>query len=300
MVKLSFSVFLILVVCACAHAQPRAVGADKIEVQGHRGARWSRPENTLPAFQFALENGADAVELDMHVTKDDQVVVSHDHFLNPKLCVDQNGARIRGDILIRSLTLSELQKYDCGSLQNPDFPEQQPVAKTPIPTLEAVFELIEKSPLPAAKILQFNIETKSEEKHPEYTPEPERFVELVLALLKKHGLMSRVILESFDYRTLKIAHRLEPSLRLSVLIHRRPRGGLVPLMKEIEAQTVSPEYSWLNANDVAELHSAGCKVLPWTPNAPDDWHRLIEIGVDGIITDNPRGLREFLAGSAKN
>src|SRR5665213_3558319 len=214
-----------------------------MEVQGHRGARWARPENTLPAFQYAVENGADTLELDMHVTSDDQVVITHDPFLNPKLCLDQNGKAIGSGIAIRKLTLKELQTYDCGSKINPKFPEQVPYPKTPIPTLDALFNWITISHLPRARKVQFNIETKSEAAHPEYTPDPEKFVQLFLAVVKKHGMMPRVMLQSFDYRTLKIARRLEPKLRLSVLVEDRPgdAASLVQLIKDNDAQILSPD-----------------------------------------------------------
>lgn len=270
--------------------------ARSLEVQGHRGARWVRPENTLPAFEYALQAGVDTLELDTLITKDGQVVVHHDPVLNPDICLDPQGKKITGKISIRSLNLKELKAYDCGSLVNPHFSQQVAQPKTSIPTLDEVFELVEKSTLPAAKKVNFNIETKSEEGHPEYSPAPEEFVKLLFAVAQKHKLMDRVILESFDLRTLKVARKLNPKLPLSILIGPRPEGAgaLVKLLKENQAQILSPNHEWLTVQDVAEIHKAGGRVIPWTPNTKKDWQSLIEKGVDGIITDNPKELIEIL------
>lgn len=268
----------------------------KIEVQGHRGARWMRPENSIPAFLYALESGVDTLEMDMHVTKDGVVVITHDPYLSRDLCLNKIGKPPPEKTLIRSLTLKELQSYDCGSRANRRFSEQKPVPHTVIPTLDEVFDAVANSKLPNAGKVQFNIETKSEEAHPEFTPPPENFVKLFLASVKKHGVLSRVTLQSFDYRTLKIAHKLEPKLTLSLLIEDKPKSpaDLVRLMKRNEAQVLSPNYEWLTAEMVSEMHTIGARVIPWTPDQISDWKRLIGIGVDGIITDNPKPLLDYL------
>lgn len=268
-----------------AHALERA---KKIEIQGHRGARWVRPENTLPAFKYALDVGVDTLEMDTLVTKDGHVVVTHDPTLNPDICLDKSGKKIKSGIAIRSLTLTELKSYDCGSLINPRFKQQTPVPKTAVPTLDEVFEMVAAHP--AGKRVLFNIETKSDEEHPEYAPAPAEFVDKLLAVLRKHAVMARVTLQSFDYRTLRAAHEKDPGLGLSVLIYSRPKKGLLELAKEYKARIVSPNFSWLRAEDIAELHGAGIRVIPWTVNDAADWSRLISLGVDGIITDNPKEL----------
>lgn len=282
--------FVILIAMA-AEAAP-----GKMEVQGHRGARAVRPENTIPAFLFALEAGVDTLEMDMHVTKDDQIVITHDPYLNPETCLDKAGKKIGPKVLVRSLTLKELQGYDCGSLVNPRFPAQKVFPKTSISTLDEIFTFIKKSSLASAKTVQFNIETKSEEAHPEFTPDPEEFVKMFLSVVRKHKMLRRVTLQSFDYRTLKAAHKLEPDLKLSVLVEDRPANpeDLTRLIKENSAQILSPNHEWLTAKDVAELHKIGARVIPWTPNLKTDWQRLVDIGVDGIISDNPKELIEFL------
>jgi glycerophosphoryl diester phosphodiesterase len=273
-----------------------AAAAPKIEVQGHRGARAARPENTLPAFQYALEIGVDVIEMDMNVTKDNVIVIAHDPFLNPKICVDSRGRAISDRILIRSLTLRELQGFDCGSKVNPDFPQQKTFAKTPVPTLDSVFEMVLKSARPNSRTIQFNVETKSDPAHPNFAPAPETFVKLFLRSVKKYRMLERVTLQSFDYRTLKAAHELEPNLKLSLLIDEQPKetGGLTRLVKDYSVNVLSPNFRWLTIGDVEEMHKLNVRVIPWTVNQPADWQRMLTIGVDGLITDNPKGLLDYL------
>jgi len=269
-----------------------ACAAKKIEVQGHRGARWVRPENTLPAFQYALDVGVDTLELDTVFTKDDHVVVTHDLDLNPDLCLDSKGKRIAEKIAVRSLTLAELRTYDCGTLVNPRFKEQTPIPQTPIPTLDEVFELAAKHP--NGRRVLFNVETKIEPDRPDDSPSPEIFVDSLIAIFRKHRLMERVILQSFDYRTLRTARAKAPELTLSVLVGYPPRESLPDLAQAYGAKVVSPNYLWLTTKEIQAAHSAGLRVIPWTVNGQKDWEKIIALEVDGIITDNPKPLIEML------
>lgn len=273
-----------------------AAAMPKVEVQGHRGARWVRPENSMPAFQYALENGVPVLEMDMHVTKDNVIVITHDPFINPQVCVDMNGQKAADHVLIRSLTWDEVRKYDCGSKIHPHFPEQKTFARTTIPSLDAVFEMVSKSARPNSRTIQFNIETKSDPAHPNYTPPPEEFVRLFLRSVNKFRMLERVTLQSFDYRTLKAAREIEPRLKLSLLVENQPKetGALLKLAKEFAVNTVSPNFRWLTIGDVDELHKHNLKVVPWTVNQPADWQRMLTIGVDGMITDHPKALLDYL------
>lgn len=256
--------------------------AQTIQVHGHRGARAMRPENTLPAFEYAIAQGVDALELDMAVTRDGVIVVSHDPELRAPVCT---GPRDRA--VIHELTLAEVRQWDCGAKQNPLFATQQPVPGTKMPTLEEVFALA-----PKGKFL-FNIETKSFPQRPEVTPPPKEFAKLVLALIRKHHLESRVVLQSFDFRTLHAMKELAPEIKLSALYTGPPRS-FVEIGKEAGAQIVSPEFKLVTADEVKAAHAAGLEVLPWTANKPEDWERLAAAGVDGIISDDPAALIAFL------
>jgi len=254
----------------------------RIEVQGHRGARAVLPENTLPAFEHAIEAGADVLELDLAVTRDNALVVSHDPVLNPRICRGPKPGAV-----IREITLEELRRYDCGSLRNPQFPKQQLVPGTRIPTLDEVLALASRGSF------HFNLETKSFPGQPEYTPPPEEFARLVVEAVRGRGLAARVIVQSFDFRTLHAVKRLAPEIRLSALWGQRERD-FVSIAREAGAGIVSPQHKLVTASQVRQAHQAGLKVVAWTANTPEEWDRLIAGGVDGIITDDPAGLIRHL------
>ncbi len=258
-----------------------------IEVQGHRGTRALRPENTLPAFKKAIEVGVDVLELDLQVTKDDVLIISHDPFIASDICV------VKEPILIRSISAAQVQAYDCGSVVNPRFPKQKLIAKTPKPTLEALFQMVKASSSQTAKKVKFNIETKINPYDVEMSTTPERFVKLILDLVKKYNLLSRVYLQSFDNRTLLIAKKLEPKL-ITVQLTSDNHLDYVAIAKSSHADIISPDFQWILKEDVTALHKAKIKVIPWTVNQEKDWKKLIDMNVDGIISDDPEALIEFL------
>jgi glycerophosphoryl diester phosphodiesterase len=257
-------------------------GAARIQVHGHRGARAVLPENTLPAFEHAIGVGADVLELDLAVTKDNVLVASHDPVLNPKLCKGPAGTGV-----IREMTLAELKRWDCGSLQNPDYPKQQTVPGTKVPTLDEVFALAAKGNF------QFNVETKIFADKPQYTPSPSEFSKLLLDAIRKHGLESRVIVQSFDFRTLKEMKRLAPNIRRSALYGVGGRS-FDSIAAEAEAHIISPNYPLVTPTKVDAAHKAGYEVVPWTANTRKDWDLLIDAKVDAIITDDPAELIAYL------
>ncbi len=267
------------------------------EVQGHRGARWVRPENTLAAFEEALKAGVDVLEFDLNVTKDDVVVVTHDQRINPLICTGPEGKAPLSSPAIRSLTLAELKRYDCGSLRNLSFPHQTPSPGERIPTLDEVMAYVTVSAHPEAAGIRFNIETKINKHKPDLSPEPEEFVRLTLAVLRKYGVTGRTIIQSFDERTLEETKKQAPEVLTS-----RLTGNPFDLLgtpHKTCADIISPYYKWLNKAVVARLHRQGFKVIPWTVNKPRAWGCMKRIGVDAILTDNPGGLIEYLAASGR-
>lgn len=256
-----------------------ANAAPRILVEGHRGARALRPENTLPAFRYAIAQGVDVLELDMAVTKDNIIVVSHDLFPHPPVC---SGPGTRA--AIRELTLAELRQWDCGAMQNPRFPAQQTVPGTRIPTLDDVFQLAPTG------TFEYNIETKTSPGQPELTPPPEEFARMVAAKIRRYRLEKRVVVQSFDYRTLVALRRLSPRIRLSALTTDKTRGFAAISAEAAHAEIVSPEFHLVTPEKVEAAHKAGLQVVPWTPNTAEDWDRMIEAKVDAIITDNPAAL----------
>jgi glycerophosphoryl diester phosphodiesterase len=259
-----------------------AGAAGKVLVHGHRGARAVLPENTMPAFEHAINAGADVIELDLAVTKDNVLVASHDPTINPAICTGP-----KPGIAIRELTLAELKQYDCGTRKNPEYPKQKPVPGTRIPTLDEVFSLAGRGSF------GFNIETKIFRDQPALTPSPEEFARLVLEAVQRHKLERRVILQSFDFRTLHAMKKLAPEIRLAALYIGAPKD-FVAMAREAGAQIVSPNYVLVTREQVDRAHAAGLQVVAWTANTETDWEKLIVAGVDAIISDDPAALIAYL------
>lgn len=256
----------------------------KILVHGHRGARALRPENTLPAFRYAIAAGVDVLELDMAVTRDNVIVVSHDPVLEPPVCKGPAPSAV-----IHELTLRQVKEWDCGAVQNPKFPRQQTIAGTRMPTLDEVFRLARGSRV------EFNIETKSFPAKPGYTPAPEEFARLVLEQIRRHKLERRVILQSFDYRTLIAMKKLAPEIRRSALMEDDDQRDFVAAARDAgDAGIVSPNFKLVTAKKIAAAHAAGLQVVPWTVNTPEEWERMIQAGADAIISDDPAALIAYL------
>lgn len=253
----------------------------RILVHGHRGARARRPENTIPAFRYALEQGVDVFELDVAVTKDLVAVVSHDPLISSTIC---SGPRL--DIPIHTVTLAQLREYDCGGKRNPRFPDQVPVPGTRIPTLDEVFALGKGNPV------QFNVETKIFADKPDLTPDPDRFSELILSSARRMGMEKRTILQSFDPRTLRAMKKLDPSMPRAALFETKRDWTEVAV--EFEATMLSPEYHLVTPELVSRAHEAGLQVVPWTCNDSEGWKALVDAGADAIISDDPAALIGWL------
>lgn len=270
---------LLCVALVCMVITSPAAEQVRILVHGHRGARAMRPENTIPAFEYAIAQGADVLETDMAVTKDNVIVISHDPVLRPPVCTGPKASAV-----IHELTLAEVRQWDCGAVQNPRFPTQTVIPGTRMPTLEELFQLAGRGRF------HFNIETKSFLGKPEYTPPPEEFARLVLEKIRKYKLEKRVIVQSFDFRTLVAMRKLAPEIRLSALTEDDPRGFVAITKDAADAEIISPEFHLVTPAKVAAAHAAGLQVVPWTANTPEDWDKLIQAKVDAIISDDPARL----------
>jgi glycerophosphoryl diester phosphodiesterase len=262
-------------------------------VHGHRGSRGTVPENTLPAFEAALMAEADVLEMDMDVTKDNVVVISHEPKVTPERCLGPDGKKLEKPLPIRSLTLAELKKYDCGTLLNPKFPQQLPVPGEHMPTLDEVFTMVKASGYAAAPKVEFNIETKIYPSEPELTPTPAEFARLVMDVVKKNGMEQRVIIQSFDARTLREVKKINPAVRTSQLTNDNLLD-VVPALKADGTDIWSPNYLWITTGAVRAAQLAGLQVAPWTLNTKKAWDFALEAGVDAITTDYPAALVEYL------
>ena len=285
------------------------------DIQGHRGARGLMPENTLPAFARALEIGVTTLELDCAITRDGVVVVSHDPVLNPDITRGPDGEWLReAGPAIWSLAFDELQRYDVGRL-NPSrayasrWPGQRPMDGTRIPRLADLFELVRKS---GNETVRFNIETKISPLEPARTTGPEDFARRLIAAVRAAKMESRTVIQSFDWRTLAVVQKEAPEIPTVYLtaesgsaanldksgdspwtagIHYRDHGSVPRMVKAAGGAIWSPSFADLTRDSVKEAHSLGLKVVPWTVNQELDMRRLIDWGVDGIISDRPDLLR---------
>ena len=260
-----------------------AADSRRIFVHGHRGARAMRPENTLPAFEYAIKAGVDALEMDMAVTKDNVIVISHDPILHGPVCTGPKESAV-----IHTLTLAEVRQWDCGAERNPRFATQQTVPGTRMPTLDDVFQLAPRG------TFAYNIETKSFPDHPELTPPPEEFARMVLEKIRQYHLEKRVILQSFDFRTLIAMRKLAPEIRLAALTEFDTRDFTSIVKEAANAEIISPEAKLVTPAKVAAAHAAGIEVVPWTVNTPAEWDKLIAAKVDAIISDDPAALLAYL------
>jgi glycerophosphoryl diester phosphodiesterase len=294
------------------------VSAAAFDLQGHRGARGLAPENTLAAFRTALDLGVTTLETDLAVTKDDVVVISHNPVLNPDLVRGPDGQWLGGaGPTIRSLTLAELKRYDIGRL-NPaskyarQFPGQKPVDGERFPTLAEFFAAVGPD-------VRFNIEIKTDPTKPDLTVDPARFAQLAVDAIRAGKAAGRTTLQSFDWRALLDVRRLAPEIPTSCLtiesrdmdtvgraggqpspwlagLDLAAHGGSVPrLAKEAGCAIWSPFWRNVMAENVKEAQALGLKVLPWTVNVPAEMGRLIDLGVDGLITDYPDRALTVLA-----
>jgi glycerophosphoryl diester phosphodiesterase len=291
------------------------------DLQGHRGARGLYPENTLAGFARTLAIGVSTIEIDVGMTRDDVLVISHDSVLNPDLTRGPDGRFLadRGPA-IRTLTLAELERYDVGRLKPGTayarrYPTQRPIDGERIPTLAAMFDLLRT---PGAGHVRLNIELKLAPDNGD-TPDPDTFAAAIVAAIRGAGMTERVIVQSFHWQAVVAVKRIAPELALSLLTIesgeedtiRRGRpgpspwtagldvddyGGSVPrLVAAAGSPMWTPYFRNVDAGVMREARAVGIKVVPWTVNEPADMAHLIALGVDGMISDYPDRLRDVMA-----
>lgn len=256
--------------------------------QGHRGCRGLMPENSLPAFLHALDfQDVTTLELDLAVSKDRQLIVSHEPFFNPEICLQPDGSPIGKNDMERfplyALTAEEIKAYDCGTVAYPRFPNQQKI-KVYKPTFkEVVTAAVAKRPG-----IRWNIEIKTEPQWDGvFHPPVADFCEMVVAALKELGIEKTTTVQSFDVRALNIMHRIAPEIRLAYLIENV--DSLEKNLTKIDfvPDIYSPYYLTVNKKMVRQCREKHMDLIPWTVNDVKSMRRLIRLGVTGIITDYP-------------
>jgi glycerophosphoryl diester phosphodiesterase len=286
---------LLLVAAAFGLLTATEARSRKIEVHGHRGARSIYPENTLPSIRYAIETGVDAFEFDILSTKDNRLVLHHDSHINHELCLDPNGNRIdpNNEPLIYNLTLAEVQKYDCGTLVNPKHPRQQAIPGTRMPSLEELFEMVRDMDHPNAKKVHFDVEIKSYTDRPNDTTDPTTYAKLTLDVINRYGMQDRCTIFCFNHRVLMNVKHLAPSMPILALTEDE-RPNMKVIARAVKPDRIGIDHKLLKKEYVDYVHTLGVKVTPWTVNEQEDWDRVIDLGVDGIITDDPARLIRYL------
>lgn len=262
------------------------------EVHGHRGCRGLLPENTLPAFTRATELGVDYLELDVVISGDGQVVVSHEPWMSHSICLRPNGDSIsetdERSLNLFKMTAAEIRTYDCGSLEQADFPEQDQV-KAYKPILREVVEMAdEHALLSGVPAPGYSIEIKSDPAlYGTHQPAPAEFVRIVLEAIDSLGLADRCILQSFDPAVLEVVHAERPDITVALLVENQI--GWKENLKRLsfEPDIYSPWFGLIDAKDVEKLHDKNVEVVVWTVNEAADIRAVMALGVDGIISDYP-------------
>lgn len=282
---------------------PWAAGA--LDIEGHRGARALAPENTLAGIRAGIRAGATAIETDVRLSADGALVLWHDQVLRPGSCrftgPDLSGARVD------ELTLAQLRTVDIGSTTHARFPAQRPDPGARFVTLHEALELGDE----LAPTIWWTLELKVDPTHPRSLATRPALLEGVIAEAHEHGLTDRCFIHSFDWGVLDLSRRLDPTLPRSALVemgktyapgsawlgsvrwedHRNDVAGAAAALG---ACVVGPEFVDVDRPLVERAHALGVSVLPWTVNEPDDLRRMHEIGVDGIVTDDPAAARAVL------
>ncbi len=285
----------ILLLAAAALGQTAKV----VSIEGHRGSRGHLPENTIPSFILAIEQGSDTLELDVVITKDKKVLVSHEPWFSHVISTAPNGKPIakenEREHNIYQMTFAETKKYDVGNIGNVGFPDQKPL-KVHKPLMIDLFKAVEKF-VKDKKLapVRYNIEIKSAPQGDgTFHPAPDEFARLVLADVKKFGLEKRVIIQSFDLRPLQELKRTAPAIPLALLVG--PTEDLTGKLEKLTfvPDTLSPHFSLVNEKLVALCREKGMKLVPWTVNEVADLERMSKFDLDGIITDYPdRAVQVF-------
>jgi glycerophosphoryl diester phosphodiesterase len=268
--------------------------SNTFDFQAHRGGRGLMPENTIPAMLSVMDNNkVTTLEMDLAITKDKQVVVSHDPILNPLITTKPDGTYIKAnDInenIIYQMDYAQLQKFDVGLKIHPGFPQQQKLAAT-IPTLNDLVDSVEAKSAYNGRRMFYNIEIKSVDgKDIVEHPAPEEFVDLVVNVIKQKNIVDRTTIQSFDIRPLKVLHQKYPKVQTAYLVYGADCGDA---QKQIELlgfmpTIYSPEYKYVTKETVEYCHAQHMKIIPWTVNTKKEINALIALGVDGLITDYP-------------
>ncbi len=269
------------------------------DIQGHRGCRGLLPENSIPGFLKAVQLGVTTLELDVVVSRDSMVIVSHEPWLSSVICMDPTGKPVEDHSEkswnLFQMTAAEIRNCDCGSRVHPRFPEQQPMSVYK-PLLSEVIETVEVYvDANRRSAIRYNIEIKSDPRGDHlFHPEPEAFARLVLDVIRDKEIAERVTIQSFDMRPLIVLNNQAPDIDLAMLAGGESNKDSLMTELGFIPTAYSPNFSLVNQNLRSWTSELGMALIPWTVNDTADMHRMIDIGVDGIITDYPDRLIQLM------
>ncbi|REC78496.1 glycerophosphodiester phosphodiesterase [Chryseobacterium elymi] len=294
--------------------------SQSFDKQAHRGGKSLYPENTIPAMKNALKMNVTTLEMDLAITKDKKVILSHDAFLSPELVTKPDGTYIPKDsgfyYKIYDMPYAKIQTFDVGLKKLDNYPDQKKI-KAQKPLFSEVIDACEAYSRKLKRALPFyNIETKTRPFSDHiFHPEPKEFVDLMMSIILKKGIQDRVIIQSFDPRTLEIIHKEHPKIMTALLVEKVDDKKLAQQQahfKNIPAEKFrqypdhlngvagdmkflsftptiySPDHTLVTSELVQECHSLGMKVIPWTVNTKKRLKELKDMGIDGVISDDPR------------
>ncbi len=288
------AILLLAIGKSFAQINKRMNTINTIDYQAHRGGRGLMPENTIAAMLAVMDNAkVTTLEMDLAITKDKQVVVSHDPILNPLITTKPDGSFIKASELneniIYQMDYAALEKYDVGLKIHPGFKGQKKLAAS-IPTLSSLIDSVEKKSKTIGRKMNYNIEIKSVEgKDITEHPAPDEFVALVVSILQNKNILDRTSLQSFDLRPLRVLHEKYPSIKTAYLVFGADCANAEKQIALLGFQPTiySPEYKYVNQAMIDYCHQKNIQVIPWTVNTKEEINTLIQLKVDGIITDYP-------------
>jgi glycerophosphoryl diester phosphodiesterase len=288
------AILLLAIGKSFAQINKRMNTINTIDYQAHRGGRGLMPENTIAAMLAVMDNAkVTTLEMDLAITKDKQVVVSHDPILNPLITTKPDGSFIKASELneniIYQMGYAALEKYDVGLKLHPGFKGQKKLAAS-IPTLSSLIDSVEKKSKTIGRKMNYNIEIKSVEgKDGTEHPAPDEFVALVVSILQNKNILDRTSLQSFDLRPLRVLHEKYPSIKTAYLVFGAECANAEKQIALLGFQPTiySPEYKYVNQAMIDYCHQKNIQVIPWTVNTKEEINALIQLKVDGIITDYP-------------
>ena len=270
-------------------------GFDK---EGHRGCRGLMPENTIPAMLKAIDLGVTTLEMDVVITKDNKVILSHEPWMEKEITTKPDGTYIETQAMamqfnIYTMDYEEVKTYDVGMKPHPRFPNQQKM-KVVKPLLRDLIDSVENyiNSHHLAKVY-YNIETKSlPAGDNKYHPLPADFVELLMAVIKEKKIEDHVIIQSFDFRSLQYLHEKYPAIKTSMLIEDSEEKDFEGQLQSLgfTPDYYSPNQTIVDEKLVKQCHEKGIKIIPWTVNDPKEIKKLKKMGVDGLISDFPNLL----------